>query len=103
MHQYVFLLQEESVSEEQLSFLSSILNVNIDKVNRLKSRLVTKQSPNSINPTPDFTGLQEFYRDFLLIASTHIFIQHIKDVFVAEILQLNDTNFSSNEFENDRK
>lgn len=97
------ILQEESVSEQQLSFLSSIPNVNLDKVNRLKTRLVTKQTPNTINPTPDFIGSQEFYRDFLFIASTHIFIQHIKDVFIAEILQLNDTNFGSNELECESK
>lgn len=92
-------MQEETVSEEQLSFLSSIPNVDIDKVNRLKTRLVTKQSPNSINPIPDFTGLQEFYKNFLLVAANHIFIQHLKDVFIAEIIQLNETNFSPNELE----
>lgn len=92
---YIVSLQEETVSEEQLSFLSTIPNISIDKVNRLKTRLITKQTPNNINPPPDFTGLQEFYRDFLLIASTHTFIQHIKDVFIAEILQLNDTNFNT--------
>lgn len=38
-----------------------------------------------------------------MVASSHIFIQHIKDVLIAEIFQLNDTNFSSNELENDGK
>lgn len=75
--------------------------MDIEKVNRLRTRLVTKQSPNSINPTPDFTGHQEFYRDFLLVSSSHVFVENVKDVFIAEILQLNDTNFSPNEIDGD--
>lgn len=89
------LLCAQQNDSDELSFLSSIPNVDVDKLNRLKTRLVTKQTSNGINSSPAFTGYQEFYRDFLLVASSHIFIQNVKDVLISDIIQLNDTSFTS--------
>ncbi|KAF2904562.1 hypothetical protein ILUMI_01609 [Ignelater luminosus] len=87
--------QENAVSESQLSFLSSIPNVDTEKLLRLKSRIVSKQSENSINSTPIFSGYQEFYRDFILVAANHIFNRHLNDALISEIIDLNNTKFSS--------
>ena len=73
----------------------SLPNVNIEKLNRLKSRLVTKNFSNGINPQPSFTGAQEFYKDFIDVASEHVFLKHLSDAFASEIVELNDTTFVS--------
>lgn len=77
-----------------ITFLSSIPNIDADKLNRLKSRLVTKQSSNGINSVPLFTGHQEFYKDFIVIAANYPFNKHLCDTLIAEIVELNDTKFS---------
>lgn len=76
-----------------MPFLSSIPNVDADKLNRLNCRLVTKQSSNGINSAPLFTGHQEFYKDFIIIAANHTFNKHLCDTLISEIVDLNDTKF----------
>ena len=59
----------------------------------LQARLTTKsQGPC---PSPDFSGYQEFFKNFILCTSSSVFHQHLKDSFCEEILYLNDTEFSS--------
>ncbi|XP_018572391.1 codanin-1 [Anoplophora glabripennis] len=89
--------KEEGLSD--IPFLSSIPNVDADKLNRLNCRLVTKQSSSGINSVPLFTGHQEFYKDFIVIAANYLFNKHLCDALIAEIVDLNDTKFSCTDLE----
>nr|CAH7739000.1 unnamed protein product [Callosobruchus chinensis] len=86
-------LKEEGLSEEQLPTFSSLPNIDADKLNRLKNRLTTKQHSNGLNSPPLFTGYQEFYKDFIVVAANHIFNKHLSDMFITEIVETNDTKF----------
>lgn len=80
------------VSEERAnSILTTLPYVNADKLHRLKTRLTTKQDHTELNSTPTFTGLQEFYKDFILTSWTcHNFLQHLQDSLTSEILRINE-------------
>lgn len=92
--------QENAKSESQLSLLTALPNVDTEKLLRLKNRIVSKQSENTINSTPVFSGYQEFYRDFILVAANHIFNRHLNDALISDVIDLNNTKFSSDFDEN---
>ncbi|KAK9887598.1 hypothetical protein WA026_023481 [Henosepilachna vigintioctopunctata] len=96
---------EEIFTETSGSILTSLPNIDKDKFDRLKTRLVTKQSSSS-DTVPEFTGYQEFYKEFILFSSNPNFLRHLCDTFISEIIELNDTTFNnldteSNEYETD--
>lgn len=37
--------------------------------------------------------------EFLTVASSHVFMRHVSDLFISEIVDLNDTKFSSTDLE----
>lgn len=78
---------------------SGIPKIDADKLNRLKTRLVTKKVTNGINAIPTFFGIQEFYKEFIIAASSYGFNEHLKNTFITEIVELNESNFESNNFE----
>ncbi|KAJ8956313.1 hypothetical protein NQ318_015050 [Aromia moschata] len=84
---------QEGLSESQLPFLSSLANVDADKLSRLRSRLVTKQASSGVNRLPAFTGHQEFYRDFIIVAGSYAFNRHLCDALITEIVELNSAGF----------
>ncbi|XP_017786758.1 PREDICTED: codanin-1 [Nicrophorus vespilloides] len=87
----------ENIPEDQLSFLSTIPNIDSEKLNRLTNRLVKKASPiNGINSPPAFLDCEEFYRDFILTASLHNFNIHLKDTMTNEVITLSNSNFPCN-------
>nr|CAI5832677.1 unnamed protein product [Callosobruchus analis] len=86
-------LREEGLLEEQLPTFSSLPNIDADKLNRLKNRLTTKQHSDGLNSPPLFTGYQEFYKDFIVVGANHIFNKHLSDMFISEIVEMNDTKF----------
>lgn len=85
-------LKEDGLTENQLPILS-FGNIDKDKLDRLKSRLVTKQISNGISSLPYFPGHQEFYREFILVASHPIFNRHLCDTLMSDLLELNETKF----------
>lgn len=87
------------MSENDFSFLSSLPNVDASKLNRLKNRLVTKQSSSGLNSAPAFMGYEEFYKEFILVAANFIFNKHLCDILIAAIIELNDTKFTINDYE----
>lgn len=70
-----------------------------DKLNRLKNRLVTKQSSSGLNALPVFNAYEEFFKEFISVASNHVFNRHLSDTFIAAIIEINDTKFSTNDYE----
>ncbi|KAG5895355.1 hypothetical protein JTB14_003152 [Gonioctena quinquepunctata] len=85
--------REEGFSEDQLPFLSSLPNIDTNKLNLLKNRLVTKQVSSGLNSLPFFIGHQEFYKDFIVVAANLAFNRYLCDTFISEIIDLNDTKF----------
>ncbi|KAJ8916530.1 hypothetical protein NQ315_000172 [Exocentrus adspersus] len=84
---------------EDIPLPSTLPNVDIDKLNRLKSRLITKQTSNGTSSTPSFNGYEEFYRDFIAAAASYAFNRHLCDALIADILELNDTKFICTDLE----
>lgn len=73
--------------------------MNADKLNRLKNRLVTKKTSNGLNAVPVFMGYEEFYKDFIVVASNYFFNRHLCDALIADIIKINDTKFIKNDYE----
>lgn len=86
------LLNTCSKKSTNSDVLSSLSNVDKDKIDRLKNRLMKKQT-NGLNTTPDFCGYQEFFRDFIVSSNNPIFLRHLCNVFISEITELNATTF----------
>lgn len=39
-------------------------------------------------PAPSFPGCQEFFRDFIMAASSPVFNQHLTDTFTAKVMEV---------------
>ncbi|XP_064458723.1 codanin-1-like [Ornithodoros turicata] len=72
-------------------FLSELRNKSPDKFKKLEGRLAFKVEGPC--PTPAFTGCQEFFYNFIAAASKVTFHQHLKDQFVARIVELDEEEF----------
>ncbi len=56
---------------------------------RLQERFVAPSTAaGSPCPAPSFPGDQEFFRDFILAAESHVFNQHLSTTIVAKITQV---------------
>ncbi|CAG9831361.1 unnamed protein product [Diabrotica balteata] len=95
-----FSVMEEGQSEED-QFPINFPSVDPNKLSKLKNRLTTKQSSNGLNSPPHFSGQQEFYREFIVVAANHSFNVHLQDTFVSEIVELNKKNFDGLEESDD--
>jgi codanin-1 len=71
------------------------LDVDAQKLSKLKSRCVTKGNCQGLNSLPKFTENEEFYRDFILVGANHCFNRHLADALIDEIVELNETSFSN--------
>ncbi|XP_018323573.1 codanin-1 [Agrilus planipennis] len=94
--------KEVESNENDFSTLSSLSGMTSEKFSLLKSRITTKQFSNGINTTPTFTDHQEFYKEFLIVASNYTFYSHLKDQFISDIIELNDFKFDDYEIANDK-
>ncbi|XP_044763026.1 codanin-1 isoform X2 [Coccinella septempunctata] len=81
-----------SSSDKNSDLLSSFSNLDKAKIDRLKNRLM-KKTTNGINSAPDFCGYQEFFRSFIVSSNNPIFLRHLCNVFISEIVELNGTTF----------
>ncbi|KAL3271000.1 hypothetical protein HHI36_021501 [Cryptolaemus montrouzieri] len=86
---------EKNLNETTSTLLTSLPNIDQDKFDRLKNRLVTQQTSKGINSAPEFTGYQEFYKEFIVISSNPSFLKHLCDTFISEINELNGTTFTT--------
>ncbi|XP_024944847.1 codanin-1 isoform X2 [Cephus cinctus] len=91
--------QEKSIDEESLSVLKSLKQLNPEKLTQLQERLVTPTFSQGPVPLPSFPGVQEFFKDFLLLTFNPIFYVHLENCLVHEILELNDTQFIGSDIE----
>ncbi|KAK6624932.1 hypothetical protein RUM44_011796 [Polyplax serrata] len=85
--------QEEDLNEKILQLLPT---ADPNKILRLRARLTSSPKRQGPCPLPDFTGHQEFYKDFILHTGHTAFHEHLKNSFCDEILRLNDTDLVEN-------
>lgn len=48
---------------------------------------------------PVFLGYEEFFKEFILTASNYSFNKHLSDTFISEIIEINDSKFSINDYD----
>ncbi|XP_060790163.1 codanin-1 isoform X3 [Neoarius graeffei] len=65
---------------------------SLGRLKRLQERLIQPQALSGPCPPPSFPGYQEFFRDFLQIASCCQLNQHLKDGLCQQLLQLNEVS-----------
>ena len=73
--------------------------VNAYPTIRLQERFIKPLSVGGPCPGPTFPGIQEFFRDFILVASNPLLNQHLADTFTAKVLDLNETEFTKQDEE----
>lgn len=87
------------MNDESLSFLKSLKHLNPEKLMQLKERLVTPLSSTGPVPQPVFPGVQEFYKEFILVASDWKFFTILEMNLIREIVELNEVQFAVSEIE----
>eukprot|EP00058_Branchiostoma_floridae_P011289 XP_002596777.1 hypothetical protein BRAFLDRAFT_73707 [Branchiostoma floridae] len=85
-------LQDQDV-EEDIALLTELRKSNPEKLKRLQERFITPWRTGGPCPPPAFPGHQEFFKNFLQAAASHVFNQLIVDNFSAEIQELDTTQF----------
>jgi codanin-1 len=65
----------------------------------LQERFIKPLSFGGPCPSPSFPGIQEFFRDFIAVASCPMLNQHLCDTFSAKVLELNETSFTHHDEE----
>lgn len=91
--------QTEVEDDESISVLKTLKHVNPKKLNQLQKRLVTPQPSKNQITQPSFSGVQEFFKDFILFAFNPNFYIHLENCLIHEIMELNDTQFNNSEIE----
>lgn len=77
----------------------TMLDVSVEKLNKLKNRLVTKDSHT--DSQSDFPNEQEFYKEFIGFAHGNVvFIKHVENSLAEEIVMLEE-NFYNDEIDAD--
>ncbi|XP_065345824.1 codanin-1 isoform X1 [Cloeon dipterum] len=70
------------------------LQVDPVRLKKLQERLVTPaKALSGPCPPPEFSGWEEFFRDFIVIASNCSFNSHLQDAFVCRLHALNNSKF----------
>ncbi|XP_073249807.1 codanin-1-like [Porites lutea] len=87
------------------SMLSNLQKSNPEKFQRLQERFVTPSSSGGTYLSPSFSNVQEFFKGFIQSASCYSFNQHLMDVLIVTITEVNGKVFplldSENESGND--
>ncbi|XP_070579055.1 codanin-1-like isoform X2 [Ptychodera flava] len=81
-------------NSDDMEFLQHLKKNNPEKLKRLQERLITPLSHGGPSPSPTFTGPEEFFHDFIVIADSHIFNQHLMESLSAKILQITGVDLS---------
>ncbi|XP_029207694.2 codanin-1-like isoform X1 [Acropora millepora] len=83
------------------SMLTNLQKSNPEKFQRLQERFVTPSSSAGICPSPSFTNVQEFFKGFITSAASHSFNQHLIDLLIVTIAEINDKEFPLADMEED--
>ncbi|XP_077285100.1 codanin-1 like protein dlt [Arctopsyche grandis] len=99
-------VQEKSESLAQLQSVIGGSGVSQNKLSKLTERLTSalpgqlqKKNENILNTPPEFSGCEEFFRDFIIHSSNSNFREHLIDSIVEEIYKLDESGFLPSENE----
>lgn len=93
-------MQQEQLDDDQnLSVFKYLKDMDPEKLKQLKERLVTPVTSLGPVPQPEFLGIQEFYRDFILASSNPKFNVILEHCFIQEIMELNETQFTCSDID----
>ena len=81
----------EGETEEEAAFLSKMKRTNPEKYSRLRERFTKQTIFLGPSPPPTFTGMQEFFHDFVLIADCNSFNQNLSDILQSDISDLSNS------------
>ncbi|KAK6181105.1 hypothetical protein SNE40_009036 [Patella caerulea] len=79
--------------DDNIALLAHLKKTNPEKFKRLQERFIQPFSVGGPCPPSSFPGNQEFFREFILCASSPVFNQHLSNIFTAKIKKLNNTEF----------
>ncbi|XP_041351384.1 codanin-1-like [Gigantopelta aegis] len=79
--------------DEQISLLNHLKKTNPEKFKKLQERFIQPFSTGGPCPPPRFQGYEEFFRDFIMAASSASFIQHLSNTLISKVTELNDQEF----------
>jgi len=85
------------------SMLSNLQKSNPEKFQRLQERFVTPSSSAGPCPSPSFTNVQEFFKGFIQSAASHLFNQHLMDLLIVTITEINDKEFPLSDIEGENE
>ncbi|XP_066026194.1 codanin-1-like [Pocillopora verrucosa] len=86
--------EERSGSDFRSSnMLSSLQKSNPEKFQRLQERFITPLSSGGPCPAPSFSHVQEFFKGFIQSAASHSFNQHLMDLLIVKITEINNKEF----------
>ncbi|XP_060596823.1 codanin-1-like isoform X2 [Ruditapes philippinarum] len=88
-----------SEDDDNIALLSQLKRTNPEKFKKLQERFIKPLSFGGPCPSPSFPGIQEFFRDFIAVASCPMLNQHLCDTFSAKVLELNETSFTHHDEE----
>lgn len=83
------------VNEVYDDLLSDIQRNFPVKFEKLRQRFMTPFCVGEPNPRPTFYGIQAFFSELIQAASSVTLNQHLQDIFVSKILDLNNVNILS--------
>jgi hypothetical protein len=76
------------------------LQVDPERLKKLHERLVTPaKTLSGPCPPPEFSGWEEFFRDFIVIAANMMFNQHLLDALASKLYELESQHFSHDELQ----
>ena len=86
------IYQQQSANELKLV----LPNIDLTKLSKLRQRLV---APSEYNTQYLFPGNQAFFRDFITSCESHaIFMEQLKLVLIAELLDINESSVTTNTY-----
>ncbi|XP_015909728.1 codanin-1 [Parasteatoda tepidariorum] len=85
------------VNEVYDELLNDIQKNFPDKFKKLQERFLTPSSSGGLNPHPSFYGIQIFFAELIVSAGSPSLNQHLVNVFVSRVLELNKTDIFSDE------
>ena len=68
-----------------------------EKFKALNNRMTTPLKVGGPCPPPSFNGSQEFFHNFIITAKDFSFNCHLRDVFISQIILLNDQDIVDEE------
>ncbi|ESP02299.1 hypothetical protein LOTGIDRAFT_238027 [Lottia gigantea] len=89
--------------DDNIALLAHLKKTNPAKFKKLQERFIQPFSVGGPCPPVSFPGNQEFFKEFIVAASSPVLNQHLSNIFTGKIKKLNSTEFSQNPSEENQE